>query len=487
MSASTIVRTISRGCLAGVLVVLALGVFGAVYVTLWPPFALPETGHLESNLRREVRLRPESPVAVLELDVRHDPRIFRGSPSSRFGPSRLAITTAGAGDAGIPTELRLYPADGLPVPELSLWPDGRSTSWPIDCDTVEARDCERRYLVVVSAAELDAEVAVSLGIRATLQFPANVPTPFLVSIGLDTREVPIDEASTRLLATEVDGSISVSPEAPVAYQELALPPADPSVVTNDGGPVSGTTLQLTVTRDGEAIPVGLLAPPPVRVAIVSGDGSVVVDVGPRPGTPASVALPPFEGEPQLVVWWRDRAAQGYRVDWRLERAIVGRGAARIVRVGAATDSTSVLQRSTSGESRMLVASFRPDLEFGVGVDIGDVDRERLAPAAGVLRLEIELDADATIDPLILLLSTSDYSGDETVPVTLRAGEPVELALDAVANCDRTRCPPWRGRVQVPGPAAGPADAMVLVRWRASYELWRLDPSAEPPSFYEVDQ
>jgi hypothetical protein len=136
---------------------------------------------------------------------------------------------------------------------------------------------------------------------------------------------------------------------------------------------------------------------------------------------------------------------------------------------------------------MLVGANRPDLDLGVGVDIGEVDRERLPPAAGVLRLQLELDADATTDPLILLLGASDYSGDETIPVTLRAGESVELALDAVAHCERGRCEPWRGRVRIPGWAAGPADETVLIRWRAEFDLWRLDPSAEPPSFYEIDR
>ena len=297
-----------------------------------------------------------------------------------------------------------------------------------------------------------------------------------------------DEPDIGLLATDVEGSLSVSPQAPVAYQPLEVSTANAPLVTGEGMPVAGMTLRLTGTRDGEAIPVGLLAPPPVRVAIVSGDdGSVLVDVGPRPGTPAFVALPPLEGEPQLVVWWQDRAAQSYRVDWHLEQAVIGHGAAPVVRVGATTGSASIARQSTSGESPMLVGANRPDLEFGVGVDIGEADRERLPPAAGVLRLQIELDADATTDPLILLLSTSDYSGDETVPVTLRAGEPVELALDAVAHCDRLRCPPWQGRVRIPGWAAGPADETALVRWRAEFELWRLDPSAEPPSFYEMDR
>jgi len=488
MSASTTARAIGRGCLAGVLVVLLIGALGVVYFTLRPPFQLPETGYLESNTSREVRLRPESPVAVLELDVRHDPRIFSESSSRQFDPTRLTITTTVAGGADIPIGLRLYPVDGQPVTDLSAAPDGRSTGWLIDCETVESRDCARTYLVVVNADHLDAEVVVKLEMSAKLRFGAHVPTPFLVSIGLDAHDVRADEPGIGLLATAVEGSISVSPQAPVAYQPLEVSTANTPLVTGEGMPVAGMTLRLTVTRDGEAIPVGLLAPPPVRVAIVSGDdGAVLVDVGPRPGTPTSVALPPLEGEPQLVVWWQDRAAQGYRVDWHLEQAIVGHGPPPIVRVGATTGSASIARKSTSGESRMLVGANRPDLELGVGVDIGDVERARLPPAAGVLRLQLELDADATTDPLILLLNASDYSGDETVPVTLRAGESVELALDAVAGCERGRCEPWRGRVRIPGWAAGPANQTVLIRWRAEFDLWRLDPSAEPPSFYEIDR
>jgi hypothetical protein len=479
-------RTIGRGCLAAVLLVLLIAALGIVYFTLRPPFQLPETGYLETNTSREVRLRPESPVAVLELGVRHDPRIFSES-SRRFDPTRLKITTTVVGDADLPTGLRLYPVDRQAVTDLSATPDGRSTDWLIDCETVESRDCARTYLVVVNADNLDAEVVIKVEMSAKLRFPAHVPTPFLVSIGLDAHPVRTSEPGIGLLTTAVEGSILVSPQAPVADQSLASSTANTPLSTGSGMPVAGITLRLTVTRDGEAIPVGLHAPPPVRVAIVSGDDeSVLVDVGPRPGTPVLVAMGPLPGEARLVAWWQDRAAQGYRVDWHLEHGIVGHGPAPIGRVGTSTASASIARKVASGESRMLVGANRPDLELGVGVDIGEVDRERLPPTAGVLRLQLELDAAATTDPLILLLSTSDYSGDESIPVTLRAGETVELALDAVAHCDRGRCPPWRGRVRIPGWAASSADETVLIRWRAEFDLWRLDPSAEPPSFYEID-
>ena len=49
-------------------------------------------------------------------------------------------------------------------------------------------------------------------------------------------------------------------------------------------------------------------------------------------------------------------------------------------------------------------------------------RGHMMPAAGVVRLQLELDADATA-PLILLLTPSVYGGAEEVPVMLRPGEP----------------------------------------------------------------
>ena len=328
MSTSTIDRTPGRGCLAAVLLVLLIGVLGVVYFTLRPPFSLPETGYLESNSSREVRLRPESPVAVVEIDVRHDPRIFSESPSSHFDPTHLAITSAAAGGADIPVGLRLYPADGKPVTDLSPAPDGGSTGWLIDCEAVEARDCARRYLLVVSSDGVDAEVRVKVDIAAMLRFPAHVPTPFLVSIGLDVREVRADASGLAVHADEAAGSMSVSPDAPVTSQTLAIPAAGTGILSDDGQPVAGLTLELTVSREGEAIPVGLLAPPPVRAALVTeDDAEVIIEMGARPGAPVVAALPPLEGGYRLVVMWQDRAAQAYRVSWKLERGTVANASA----------------------------------------------------------------------------------------------------------------------------------------------------------------
>jgi hypothetical protein len=488
MSTSTIARVTGRGCLAAVLFVLLIGGLGVVYFTLRPPFSLPETGYLESNSSREVRLRPESPVAVLELDVRHDPRIFSESPLSHFDPTHLTITSAVAGGADIPVGLRLYPADGKPVTDLSPAPDGRSTGWLIDCEAVEARDCARRYLLVVSSDGLDAEVRVKVDISAKLRFPAHVPTPFLVSIGLAARELRGEASGLALHADKASGSISVSPDAPVASQALTIPAAGTSMRSDDGQPVAGLTLELTVSREGEAIPVGLLGPPPVRAALVSDDDAeVVIEIGARPGVAAVVALPPPEGGYRLVLMWQDRAAQAYRVDWRLEEGTVANTSAPGIEVGAPESVSSLAQTTAKGETPVTVGANQPDLRFGVGIDIGEARPGHLTPVAGVVRLQLELDADATSGPLILLLTPSVYGGAEEVPVTLRPGEPVEVALEAVSSCENQRCEPWRGRVRTPGWGSAPGDERVTVHWRAEFELWGLDPVAGSPSFYEFDQ
>ncbi|HTE66253.1 MAG TPA: hypothetical protein VK736_08340, partial [Candidatus Binatia bacterium] len=480
MSTSTIAKTTGRGCLAAVLLVLLVGALGVVYFTLRPPFSLPETGYLGGNTSRDVRLQPESSVAVLELDVRHDPRIFSESPSSHFDPTHLTITTAVAGGADIPIGLRLYPADGKPVTDLSPAADGRSTGWLIDCEAVEARDCARRYLIVASADGLVAEVRVKVVISAKLSFPAHVPTPFLVSIGLDTREVRAGVSGLALHADEAAGSMSVSSDAPVASQALTIPAAGITMLSDDGQPVAGLTLELTLAREGEAIPVGLLAPPPVRAAIVTeDDAEVVIEMGARPGVAVVVALPPLEGGHRLVLIWQDRAAQAYQVNWQLERGTVANTSAPGIEGGAPDSASSVAETTSTGETPVTVGANQPDLRFGVGIDIGEGRPGHLPPVAGVLRLRLELDADGSA-PLILLLTPSVYGGAEEVPVILRPGEPVEVALEAIGSCENQRCEPWRGRVRTPGWGSAPGDERVTVHWRAEFELWGLDPVAGSP-------
>jgi hypothetical protein len=487
MSASTIARTAGRGCLAAVLLVLLIGALGVVYFTLRPPFSLPEAGYLGSNTSREVQLRPESSIAVLELDVRHDPRIFSEAQSSHFDPTYLTINTAVVGGADIPVGLRLYPADGKPVTDLSPAADGRSTGWLIDCQAVEARDCARRYLVVVNADGLDAEVRVKVDINAKLGFPAHVPTPFLVSIGLETRDVRAEASGLALHADEAAGSMTLSPDAPVTSQTIAIPASGTALLTGDGNPVAGLVLELTVSREGEAIPVGLLAPPPVRAALVTAeDAEVVIEMGARPGVPAIAALPPLEGGYRLVLMWQDRAAQAYRVSWQLERGTVASNSAPGIEVGAPESASSVAETTSKGETLVTVGANQPDLRFGEGIDIGEARPGHLMPVLGVVRVRLELNGDAT-GPLILLLTPSVYGGAEEVPVILRPGEPVEVALEAIGSCENQRCEPWRGRVRTPGSGGTPADERVTIRWRAEFELWGLDPLAGSPSFYEIDE
>ena len=487
MFVSTTDRTRGSGCLAAVIFVLLIGVLGLVYFTLRPPFSLPETGHLRSDVNRHLVLRPESPVAVLKLDVSHDPRIFSESSAS-FGPTGLTVTTVVADEMETPIRTRIYPADAAPVIDIVHGVDGRAADWLIDCDTVEARNCSRSYLLVVSADGLAADAQVSLSITAELPFPPHVPTPFLVSIGLDAREVHLDGSEWALQTDASSGSVSVSPDEPVAYQALAILAGDTPLRTSNDVSVGGLALELAVSRDGEGIPVGLLAPPPVRAAIIAKrDGSVLVEVGARPGGPTTVTLPPIGADHLLVISWHDRAAQGYRVDWRIEAGTVTDASGPIVEVHATDRAESIAQTTTSGETQMLVRPSRPHLGFGVGIDLGDVEAGRLAPAAGVLRLDLELESEASTGPLILLLSRSDYSGDEAVPVTLRPGEPVVIALDAVADCTYRRCPPWIGRLRAPGPSRGTTDESVTIRWHAEFELWRVDPAGGAPSFYELDQ
>jgi len=486
MSVSTIARTIGRGCLAAVIFVLLIGVLGLVYFTLRPPFSLPETGYLQSNLTRQLVMRPESPVAVLELDVSHDPRIFSESSAS-FDPTRLTVTTAVADGTETPIHIRIYPADAAPVADVAYDVDGRSVGWLIDCDTVKARDCARSYVLVVSADKLTEDVQVSLSITAELPFPPQVPTPFLVSIGLDAREVEVEGSGLALQTDEASGSVLVTPDEPVAFQALAMLAGTAPLLTGNDVSVGGMALELTVSREGEGIPVGLLAPPPVRAAIIAeGDGSVVVEVGVRPGQPTTVTLPPIGADHRLVISWHDRAAQAYQVDWRVEAGTVTAASGPTVEVREAAEAKSAANTTTSGETPMLVGANRPDLGFGVGIDLGEVEAAHLVPA-GVLRLELELDPEASTGPVILLLSRSEYSGDEAVPITLRPGEPVRVALDAVADCTYGRCPPWIGRLRAPGPSRGTTDESVTIRWQAELELWRVDPGGGAPSFYELDQ
>lgn len=485
MFSSTTAKAIGRGLLVVVAILLLLGLMGYLYLTLNPPFAAPETGYLRSDMDRTVRLRPEAPVAVVWLDVRHDSRIFTDSRSrsAQFDPTRFtaAITDDGS---ETPIRVRLYPADGEPISGFSASADGRSASWQLDCQADEALDCPRRYLVAIGAESLDSEVVVRLSVAAELAFPTHVPTPFMVSIGLDSQEIAVENAGAGLRTTRAGGSTSVSPTMAVALHDLDFPTAQGTLVAEDGVPVAGTVLDLVASRDGIATPTGFHAPPPIRVAIVDNEGSVIVDVGIRPGTPTSVSLPPLEGEHRLVLWWQDRAADSYHVDWSVERGAVGSGHNLTVEAGDAVTPPSVTFILGESDAELEIGNPQSEVVFGFEIEVGEGGIGRLPPAAGVVRLSIELAADEATGPLILILT-----GGGAVPVTLEPGEPVDLALDALANCGAASCEPWHGQLVVPGQPfrTNAVHQSASISWSARWELWPLDPRAQSPIFREINR
>jgi hypothetical protein len=124
----------------------------------------------------------------------------------------------------------------------------------------------------------------------------------------------------------------------------------------------------------------------------------------------------------------------------------------------------------------------PHLDFGIGVDLGDTAPPHVPPLAGVVRLQLELDADAA-GPVTLVLRPDRTDVREEVSVALRPGEPVDLTLEALGLCVY-RCTPWLGEIPLqPGPGLPRPGDEVLIHWNVSVELWDLDPGAEPPRGY----
>src|SRR5688572_11359356 len=104
-----------RGCLWAIGwaigALLAALVAGFVYLTLNPPFSLPETGYLSTASERELRLGPDSTVAAVEVRVRFDPAIFRDT-NTEFEPARLTAAIRGDAIRNASLALRIYPTDG---------------------------------------------------------------------------------------------------------------------------------------------------------------------------------------------------------------------------------------------------------------------------------------------------------------------------------------------------------------------------------------
>ena len=474
-----VLGAIGRGLAWSALVVFVLVAAIAVYFIVFPPFRIPETGTLHGELRRDVTLRPGSPVVALLLEVRQGPELFRGASSSTFPPTHLQVSTEVADGGGTTIELRLYPGSAEPATDLAPGTDGGSTAWSIDC-----RVCSRTYLLVLSAKGITSDIRATVDIDATLRFPPHVEAPFLAAIGLDLDDLAVGDGVS-LDASEVAGSARIAPETPAVWQPVSLPEAHG--VTIDGRSIAGLRLEIEATRIGDMIPVGLRAPPPVRLALVDTAGKIAAEVEVPAGTTRGVALPPLSGEYRLVVLWQDRAAQAYDVSWRLEAGSVTNAPSGTVTGAAQVEAPRVDGIEAQGSIELTVNGNRPKLNFGVGIDLGLESSAYLRPVAGVARFTLELDEPPGHTPVTLGLKR-DGAYESEMLVELVPGQPVEVTLDAVGRCVY-RCTPWVAEIPRQPEGGLVPGAMVSIKWHATFELWDLvpQPHASWKYFYELEQ
>ena len=461
-----------RGCASIAAGVLVIGLAGFIYLTLNPPFALPETGYLSSEARRDVRLDSAAPVVAFGIRVRLSSRIYANS-YSQFEPARLTASLAGASTDAL--AVRLYPADGGVIDHLAADAAGHSLEWRVDCRAAGAEDCSREYVAIVSATGdgggEDGEA--DLEIFAEQEFPAHVETPFLVSIGLNVDELDLADGVT-LGLEGATASETVSADAPVTYQRLD--------VESGPGSMGGGVLRVRTERTEDAIPTGLRAPAPVRVAMLDEAGAVLVDLAPRPGTELGVGLPALMGAHQIVTWWQDRADQAYEVTWEIELASVAAGGGPRVSLGAAIRPDPLGTTTGGGQASDTIGSRETTLDLGIEADIGEpAGADHLPSAIGVLRLRLELTDVEDGNPALLVLDSGRY--DDTLPAILHPNEPVELAVDGLPDCLAHRCSSWVGTLVDPGRATSqPSLRDATVTWDTSLQLWPLDPFASPRQF-----
>jgi hypothetical protein len=470
-------RGVVRALLWTALILGLLFALGIIYLILFPPFRIPETGQLESNLQRDVTLRVNETVAVLELEVRQPYAIFRTFSSGEFPPTRLSIESSTATGSPAPYRLRLYPADERQAADLVLAHDGRSMTWPIDCQEERRNDCNRRYLLVVSRVDPVGEATVRVDIRASLRYPPHVEAPMLTWIHLGAGEMRPDDEVAAFRSTATEGSAVVSPDVPAVSQSVAMPLVD-------GASFAGLSFEVSTRRVGDFAPVGLRAPPPVRVVIARGDGLVVADLGARAGATIVAGLPAIHGDHRVVVLWNDRAEQGYEVTWRLEVTTLASTPPGAIRAGPAEPAQSVGRRTSSGVATMTVNG-GSELDLETRIALPGVPTGHLAGLAGVLRLELELLADEHATPVTLLLAPDHASVREDLSVVLPAGEPVALTLEALGTC-QYGCASWTGEVPLQGDTGRSAGREVTIRWEATFELWDVDLRESPLTeyFYE---
>lgn len=482
MTAVAVAKGIGRALLWLALALLILIAIGIVYLIIFPPFRIPETGNLQSTLAHDVTLRPDAPVAVIDLEVRHPPTIFDKTSSGQFDPTRVTVTSSVVAGADRPYRVRLYDADGGLEDDLSIAPDGRSMDWRIDCEA-EGRDtCNRRYHLIVAADGLTGEVKVRIETAATLRFPPREEVGFLTWIHLGMGDRSVTGPGIAFRTASIDGAASVSPDSPAVSQPV-------SIQAGGAASVAGATLEVRTRRIGDLIPVDVRAPPPVRVLLVAdSDASIVAEVPGRPGVTAALALQPLAGGYRVVVLWNDRAEQAYEVDWRLELGAVAGAPPPSPIAWASEPAPSLERRIAEGEANVLVGGGPDGLGFGIGIDLGDSLPEHLPSIAGVVSLELLLDPESTSAPVTLRLTPDRSRSGEEVLVVLQPGVPRHLTLEALGDC-AYRCEPWRGEVPSPSVAGGPRPGSeVSIQWSATFEVWALDDRVAPrPTFYEITE
>ena len=449
---------------------LALVTAGIVYLILNPPFDVPETGYLSRAATREVQLGPGSSLVAYRVQASFDESIYE-DPTGDFEPARVTATLQSDAPADAGLALRVYPEVGGQMTDLTRDPDQPRADWRVPCDPPSADGgCSPAYVVVISADALAAATEATLDLFAEQRFPAHVETPFLVSIDIDIEEVALPEEAVLGLAA-ADASLTLSPDAPVAHHDLATE-ADP-----DAPGLGGATLEVSVTREGEALPTGFDAPAPVRLALLDETGAVVVELGPRPGTRSTVALPPLDGNHEVVAWWQDRADQVYDVDWSIEVAAIAAGEP-VVTVGRAAFEEPIHDASSEGESQVTIDRDSA-LEMGIPVDIGESGApDGLTPALGVLHLTLELIGDETDAPALLILAPDRFASSRgSVPIVLRPGEPTDVALEAFPGCRSSTCESWWGTLGVTDPSDVDRSNSRTIRWSSTLELWPLGAAA----------
>lgn len=451
--------------------ILVLIVAGFIFFSLFPPFGSTETGYLSRTEQRHVTLPEAGASATHALTVGAKAGVY-GTGSGRFEP--LSVRVVARTDAGAPLAVHVLPADGVPVEGLALDELNGSATWAIDCQQpTDDRPCPRDYLVVVLAPDGGGTSAV-LEVFAEQRFPQYVGTPFAVGIDVTIeRREEMDAAGWSV--ADAGGALSLSPDAPVAVVSLA---GQDSLLSGDGGIV----LAASAIRDGPASPTGLRAPPPVRLALVGGNGAILADLGVRPGTETAIAIPPGSGSYRLVGWWQDRADHAYEVTWRL--AVAGSGAGGLTLsatdeappepVGPPTTADGVVAVGGPGNAdRIQDLPIYVDIGLGAGTD-------SLPPMAGVLRLRLLVPDEQLAGPVAIELVPArgaELASAAPLPIVLEPGVAREIVLEAAPGCPATACETWAVLPGGSDPRSGDPvlPQQVLIEWQASLELWPLDP------------